>query len=354
MAATLTSSAAAQVTWYVDAANCPGPGSGTLGDPYCAIQSAISAAAASGDTILVAPGTYSENVDFSFKSIETRSTGGPAVTIISAAPTGSALTFENGDCIFDGFTVTGGHNAIGGGGVNMIHNETVFTNCVFTGNSAAFIGGGFLNFGGHPILHNCLFYDNTTQDGGGFYNDHGTSTLINCTLVHNTASGAGGGAYVNTESITFHNCIFWDNSDSGGTDESAQLDTFGGTLFVNYSCIEGLDTLAGNNNVGDDPSFANPAADDFRLSFGSPVVDAGDNAVVTTATDLDGHARQIDDPNTTDTGSGTPPIVDLGCYEFDPPPVPTVSTWGLAVLLLTTLAAGSIAILRRHPVLASD
>jgi len=49
---------AAQTTWYVDDDNCPGPGSGTVGDPFCTIQAAVSAAGL-GDTIMVAAGTYS-------------------------------------------------------------------------------------------------------------------------------------------------------------------------------------------------------------------------------------------------------------------------------------------------------
>jgi hypothetical protein len=35
--------------------------------------------------------------------------------------------------------------------------------------------------------------------------------------------------------------------------------------------------------------------------------------------DLDGNGRFINDPCTADTGSGEPPVVDMGAYEFQPP-----------------------------------
>ena len=63
------------------------------------------------------------------------------------------------------------------------------------------------------------------------------------------------------------------------------------------------------------------ADDDLRLPSGSPCIDAADNTAVPVGitTDLDGKPRFVDDPNTTDTGNGTAPIVDMGAYELQPP-----------------------------------
>jgi hypothetical protein len=60
--------------------------------------------------------------------------------------------------------------------------------------------------------------------------------------------------------------------------------------------------------------------DNLRLLDGSPCIDAGDNTAVpgNITTDLDGLPRFYDDPNTIDTGNGTPPIVDMGAHEFIP------------------------------------
>jgi len=52
-----TTSAEGETTLYVDAANCPNPGDGTLSDPYCSLGDAVMASS-SGDTIEVANGAY--------------------------------------------------------------------------------------------------------------------------------------------------------------------------------------------------------------------------------------------------------------------------------------------------------
>jgi len=86
----------AQTTFHVDAATCPGPGTGTVADPFCKIQDAI-VASANGDEIIVAPGTYNELITFIGKGVTLRSSGGRDVTIIDAGPVadpGTALADE--------------------------------------------------------------------------------------------------------------------------------------------------------------------------------------------------------------------------------------------------------------------
>lgn len=57
--------------------------------------------------------------------------------------------------------------------------------------------------------------------------------------------------------------------------------------------------------------------DNLELAHESPCIDAGDSNSVPAdvTTDLAGRERFTDDPVIADTGSGTPPIVDMGAYE---------------------------------------
>jgi hypothetical protein len=97
---------------------------------------------------------------------------------------------------------------------------------------------------------------------------------------------------------------------------------------VNRSCIQGLTgSLGGVGNIGADPLFVDADGEDnlsgtlddnLRLQRTSPCIDAGDNAAVPAGVtlDLDGAPRFLDEPYWPDTGAGTPPIVDMGAYEF--------------------------------------
>ena len=102
---------------FVDAGNCPGPGGGTLVDPYCSIQTAIDNVVDT-DEIVVAPGTYFETIDFLGKAITLRSSDGAEVTVIDG--TGffhvvQCVSSEGPDTILDGCTITGVGVGVGTG-----------------------------------------------------------------------------------------------------------------------------------------------------------------------------------------------------------------------------------------------
>ena len=54
--------AAAQQTLYVDDDNCPGPGTGTPGDPFCTIMDAVCDIKPTGGDVMVNPGYYNESI----------------------------------------------------------------------------------------------------------------------------------------------------------------------------------------------------------------------------------------------------------------------------------------------------
>ena len=95
------------------------------GQAYSTIQSGINAAV-DGDTVLVGPGTYYENINFNNKGITVTSSGGAPVTIIDGgsrrgSPTVSLSYESKSATVLSKFTIRGGGNSIfsgkGDGGV---------------------------------------------------------------------------------------------------------------------------------------------------------------------------------------------------------------------------------------------
>jgi hypothetical protein len=165
--------------------------------------------------------------------------------------------------------------------------------CALIGNSAN--GGGGAN---DCFMQNCLVISNTATFGGGAYG----GGMLNCTVVGNSGQ-LGGGVVVftmaNLTSDSVNNCIIYSNT-TLTLGPNYYIDP-GGSL--NYSCTTPLPTN-GTGNITNNPLFVNPAAGLYELQPGSPCVNAGDNAYVSTTTDLAGNPR---------IAGGT---VDMGAYEL--------------------------------------
>lgn len=181
--------------------------------------------------------------------------------------------------------------------------------CTFTGGLAAGgSGGGIIVSRGSATITNVLMTENTASSGAAILVDFTSNvTVSNATIVGNNLGAAV--LATRTSTLNVHNSIVRDN------DFRNILGATGTFVTVRYSNIGGTG-FAGTGNINADPLFV--GAGDYRLRSGSPSVDAGSNALVPSgvALDLDGLARFFDDALTSDTGVGTPPIVDMGAYEL--------------------------------------
>ena len=138
------------------------------------IQQAIDAAAP-GDTVLVAPGTYGENLTFRGKAITVVGEGGPTVTVIDGNWAGPVVTFTSGEprgAVLRGFTVQRGATTFSGGGVLVQNSSPTIADNWIVGNGACSGVGVYSSFGsplieGNRIARNVLYGSRpTTQQTG--------------------------------------------------------------------------------------------------------------------------------------------------------------------------------------------
>ncbi len=294
------------------------------------IQDAVDVAMA-GDEIVVTNGLYQtgaravdgvSNRVAVTKPVTLRSVNGPMVTSIAGyqvpgttnGPAAVRCVYLTSGAVLAGFTLTQGATPAGGdgGGVCCESSSAVVSNCVLTANSAYDCGGGAY----YGTLNNCTLTGNSAGAGGGALN----GTLNNCTLTGNSASYGGGanGCTLNNCTLTgnsaqyfgggiyggtLNNCIVYYNSAPYGYAANYTSET------LSYNCCTTPMPLPtwGTGNITNAPLFVDYAGGNLRLYRNSPCINAGRNAYVSLATDLDGNPRIV---------GGT---VDVGAYEFQSP-----------------------------------
>ncbi len=239
-----------------------------------------------GETCRVNPGTYVENIDFTGKDIVVESVSGADTTILDGGGAGTVVTFDSGEseaAVLEGFTIRHGGSSLFGGGI-LCENASAPTirDCVITGNTGSNYGGGIAcRLNASPTITNCILAENTAAaHGGALYISTASPVMIHCTLVGNSSTHVGGGVFCEgaSSSVTVTNSILWENS----PDEVYQLS---GSLSIEYSNVQGGWT--GTGNIDENPLFV--GVDDFHLSAGSPCIDSGTGAGV--SSDLDGDPR---------------------------------------------------------------
>lgn len=295
------------------------------------IQAGINASS-NGDTVLVEPGTYFENINFRGKNIVVTSryylTLDPASvtsTVINGSTpvhpdTASCVIITSGEdstTVLQGFSITEGagtkwqdeHGAgryREGGGIlvqysspvirdNIIFNNQVVnvTGVISTGGGGVRIGDSYVRFYNNIVMNNTARYGAgvvLNYTGGEYYNNvicsnygsyqygSGSGIWINSTfsrptvIINNTIAGNTSTTAVcgiyGSNNASIRNCIIWGNYSPSNQYVSASLN-------VRYSNVQAGFNGAGNINT--DPLFSDS---NYVLGNNSPCIDAGDSSTI--------------------------------------------------------------------------
>ncbi len=310
------------------------------------IQDAIDVAV-DGDIVLVAPGTYVENINFLGKPITVTSESGSEVTIIDGGNFGTVVTFNNGEglsSVLRNFAIKNG-SANFGAGVSILGASPTIVGNIFENNNQL-LGGFGAGIGGNvssavvvgnifrnndcdnqfiagviafvnsssPLVANNILEDNICRAININPTEGNTPEILNNTIIGNRV-----GIRVDRRIDSF--LYLFANNIIVGNEIGLEVD-FGTEAFnptwqnnlvfgndIDYEII--ADQTGINGNISADPLFADEPAGDYRLLFDSPAVDAGDNTVPNLpATDIDGGVRIVDGD-----GDGVA-VVDMGAFEF--------------------------------------
>jgi len=200
---------------------------------YATIQSGIDSSTV-GDTVLVQPGTYVENINYNGKNITvaslfltTQDTSYISQTVIDGDSVDTVVKFKNGEdstSVFSGFTLFNGYGDKGGG-IYLQNSSTNVNNVIIKKNSSKNYGGGIYCMNSSPILRNvtiqnndALGYEEYISRGGGIYCYDSSPVLENVIIICNNASSLdhyGGGIYCENSLLILRNGEILKNTATG-------------------------------------------------------------------------------------------------------------------------------------------
>jgi len=263
------------------------------------IQAAIGSAN-DGDTVLIYPGTYYENLRVNGKSITLTSIDPAdanvvAATVIDGNSLGTVVSVidvngADANAVITGLTITNGL-AKTGGGIYCEDSNIVISKCVITGNTTndgednwegdggnGGDGGGiYCTSSSSVTVSNCVISGNATGkggeseqgrggnggDGGGIYGSSSSITIANTRIIGNKTGyppeyswcgngGSGGGIYYESSSLlTIKNCIISNNTASSAVNYGYATRGGSGGGIYSIAPVSATGCTINNNTDGD-------------------------------------------------------------------------------------------------------
>jgi predicted outer membrane repeat protein len=219
---------------------------------YPTINTAISAAN-EGDTVLVQPGIYYEQLVIGYKPITvsslyltTNDTSYISQTILDGNQASTVVTFIfpcDTSVIVNGFTIVNGNGNeswVDGGGICCYwESSPKLQNLVIKNNKAKNGGGIYCGYYSNPVIRDVTIIDNFTTGnidpyGGGLFCELGASPILeNVSFINNYSLYGGGIACRDSSTVTVKNGTFIGNVAYGWADIS--ISGYGGGIFAENS-----------------------------------------------------------------------------------------------------------------------
>lgn len=218
---------------------------------YLTIQEGIDASV-HGDTVLVAPGTYTgelnRDIDLGGRNIDLIADAGRDLTIIDCQSEGRAFVLSNAETPYtsiQGFTIRNGY-ANEGGAVHVTNSSASFIECAFENNIGAYGGCFFLGQEASPFIEYCTFTNNYASEYGGCIYTFGARPYVyECDFIGNNADLSGGAISCKTWTVAtiLNNRFTGNTSDDGGA-------IYVGTLFSQWDENLGTTSIMFNEFEG--------------------------------------------------------------------------------------------------------
>lgn len=235
---------------------------------------------------------------------------------------GGGIYCESGSPKIINNTLKDNKGSQAGGGLMVSFNaDPLIDGNVILNNRANHMGGGISIVGScEPQIMNNILCENEAEYGGAIDCYWSYPYITNNTIHANTASIGGGAMFTDYNSeVEIYNCILWDNTAPEGPSLFVQGYS---ELLIEHSCVMGgIDSVYGApgshityggfggfpppyvHMLDEDPLFASPNHNQYKLSENSPCINRGGNAKAP-PTDIEGIERP------------TIGLVEMGAHEY--------------------------------------